>query len=109
MSKRGRGGVIGDEIPFETPVIPVPPWREEPSPSTADFPKVGRVDSRFRGNDVDCSAFGRPAGARLTASSIGFALLRVEWSALSKLIVGSHLRKLSVLLGSARRPFAAPG
>jgi len=30
-------GVIWDGIPFETPVIAVPPWREESSPSTAHF------------------------------------------------------------------------
>jgi hypothetical protein len=41
-------GVIWDEIPFETSVIPA---KARIQPEDSAFPKVGGVDSRLRGND----------------------------------------------------------
>ena len=42
------GGVIWGRIPFETPVIPAKAGSHS---FDSAFPKVCRVDSRFRGND----------------------------------------------------------
>ena len=67
----GSGGVIWYWVPFETPVIPAKAGIQSFDNA---FPKVCRVDSRFRGNDGlqrPCLAndTGTPAG--FCASSVG--------------------------------------
>ena len=45
-----RGGVIWNGIPYETSVIPAKAGIQS---AGCTFPKVCRVDSRFRGNDCN--------------------------------------------------------
>jgi hypothetical protein len=68
-----RGGIIWDGIPFETPVIPAKAGIQFVD---STFPEVGRVDSRFRGND---RGFDRPCLANDTtrngASKESFSIM----------------------------------
>jgi len=57
-------GVICDGIPFETPVIPAKAGIQS---ADSAFPRVCRVDSRFRGNDC---GFERPCGADETSAHL---------------------------------------
>ena len=69
------GGVIWDGIPFETPVIPAKAGIQSVDSA---FPRVCRVDSRFRGNDC---GFERPCLANDTSTA-----LLVQWPFLSGLV-----------------------
>jgi len=62
---RRGGGVTWDGIPFETPVIPA---KAGIQPFDSAFPKVCRVDSRFRGNDCGLQ---RPCLANDTSTGGG--------------------------------------
>ncbi|MGD0009832.1 MAG: hypothetical protein ABSE93_14960 [Terriglobia bacterium] len=76
-------GAIWHGIPFETPVIPakagiqfetlVIPAKAGIQPVDSAFPKVCRVDSRFRGNDC---GFERPCLANEPTTKAGFCYLR---------------------------------
>jgi hypothetical protein len=65
------GGVIWNGIPFEAPVIPakgpVIPANAGIHSVDSAFPKVCRVDSRFRGNDC---GFERPCLANDTSTRL---------------------------------------
>jgi hypothetical protein len=62
---RSGVGVVRDGIPFEPPVIPA---KAAIQSVASAFPRVGEVDSRFRGNDRD---FERPCLANGTTTGDG--------------------------------------
>jgi hypothetical protein len=59
-------------VPFETPVIPA---KAEIQSVDSAFPKVCRVDSRFRGNDCGLE---RPCPANDTSTRQGWVFPRTE-------------------------------